>query len=586
MSEEDRVVANENDGEPFEETARDGSSLPAAPRRARRARVRLVLQRRREPDAVVPPAPPVGSRDRSRSSTTACTTRGPRATSPSTAHSPTPSWTSSIAIRARRSSSTTTTSTSRRASFATRGPRRGSCTSSTSRGREPTTGRCCRSRSGARSTTACSRTTSSASTRAAGAATSCASPRTSSARCPTGRATCSATTDAASPSPRRRSPSTPRSSTTSREAPPCSRRARGSRAGGRRSSILRVDRTDPSKNIVRGFRALELYLDAHPEMHGRVGLLALLDPSRQDIPEYAEYVGAIQREARRVNDRFQQDGWVPIDLQMSDNFPQAVAAYKDFDVLLVNAIFDGLNLVAKEAPLVNERDGVLILSENAGAHEELGDWALSVNPFDVAGQAEAIHRALEMPAEERRGRLEAIRVVGARARPRRLDRGAAAGSRRGRTTVSRVNTLAVEGKLRPVNPATLEPVGVVPVTEDVAHVVAARCGGADVVGAVVVRRAALAAGAGGPGTRRAKGRDRSDGHRRDRQADRRGVHDRVDAGRRAGRVAREERRARARAGADPLRDPVSRAQARHASSTSRSGSSRSSRRGTSRSRSR
>jgi trehalose 6-phosphate synthase len=173
--------------------------------------------------------------------------------------------------------------------------------------------------------------------------------------------------------------------------------------------ILRVDRTDPSKNIVRGFRALELYLDAHPEMHGRVGLLALLDPSRQEIPEYAEYVGAIQRESRRVNDRFQRDGWMPIDLNMSDNFPQAVAAYKDFDVLLVNAIFDGLNLIAKEAPLVNECDGVLILSENAGAHEELGDWALSVNPFDVAGQAEAIHQALEMPKEERRERLTAIR---------------------------------------------------------------------------------------------------------------------------------------------------------------------------------
>jgi trehalose 6-phosphate synthase len=139
-------------------------------------------------------------------------------------------------------------------------------------------------------------------------------------------------------------------------------------------------------------------------------LVALLDPSRQEIPEYAEYVGAIQREARRVNDRFQQDGWMPIDLQISDNFPRAVAAYKDFDVLFVNAIFDGLNLVAKEAPLVNERDGVLILSENAGAHEELGDWALSVNPFDVTGQADAIHRAIEMPVEERRDRIEAIRA--------------------------------------------------------------------------------------------------------------------------------------------------------------------------------
>jgi trehalose 6-phosphate synthase len=172
--------------------------------------------------------------------------------------------------------------------------------------------------------------------------------------------------------------------------------------------VLRVDRTDPSKNVVRGFRAFGEYLDAHPEMHGRVGMLALLDPSRQEIPEYSEYIGAIQREARVVNDRFQRDGWVPIDLQISDDFPQAVAAYKQFDVLLVNAIFDGLNLVAKEAPLVNERDGVLVLSENAGAHDELAEWALSVNPFDVAGQAEAIHEALEMAPEERRARRAAI----------------------------------------------------------------------------------------------------------------------------------------------------------------------------------
>jgi trehalose 6-phosphate synthase len=174
--------------------------------------------------------------------------------------------------------------------------------------------------------------------------------------------------------------------------------------------ILRVDRTDPSKNIVRGFRAFELYLDAHPEMHRRVGMLALLDPSRQDIPEYAEYLGAIQRAARVVNDRFQQDGWVPIDLQIQDNFLQSVAAYKQYDVLLVNAIFDGMNLIAKEAPLVNARGGVLVLSENTGAHEELGAWALGVNPFDLAGQAEAIHRALEMPEAEREARLEAIRA--------------------------------------------------------------------------------------------------------------------------------------------------------------------------------
>jgi trehalose 6-phosphate synthase len=173
--------------------------------------------------------------------------------------------------------------------------------------------------------------------------------------------------------------------------------------------VLRVDRTDPSKNVVRGFRAFELFLDAHPELHGRVSLLALLDPSRQDIPEYAEYLGAIQRAARLVNDRFQQEGWTPVDLRIEDNFAETVAAYKQYDVLLVNAIFDGLNLVAKEAPLVNERDGVLVLSENAGSHEELGRWALSVNPFDVEGQAAAIYEGLTMAADERRARLNAIR---------------------------------------------------------------------------------------------------------------------------------------------------------------------------------
>jgi trehalose 6-phosphate synthase len=173
--------------------------------------------------------------------------------------------------------------------------------------------------------------------------------------------------------------------------------------------VLRVDRTDPSKNVVRGFRAFGLFLDAHPELHERVLMLALLDPSRQDIPDYAEYLGAIQRAAREVNDRFQTSDWTPIDLRIEDNFAETVAAYKQFDVLLVNAIFDGLNLVAKEAPLVNERDGVVVLSENAGSHEELGEWVLTINPFDVEGQADAIYAALTMPQEERRLRLEAIR---------------------------------------------------------------------------------------------------------------------------------------------------------------------------------
>jgi len=173
--------------------------------------------------------------------------------------------------------------------------------------------------------------------------------------------------------------------------------------------IVRVDRTDPSKNIVRGFKAYELLLEEHPELRGRVGMLALLDPSRQDIPEYSEYLGAIQRAARVVNDRFRTEGWLPLEIRVEDNFHQAVAAYKQYDVLLVNAIFDGMNLVAKEAPLVNARDGVLVLSENTGAHEQLGEWAITVNPFDLSGQAAALYEALTMDKAERRRRLQGIR---------------------------------------------------------------------------------------------------------------------------------------------------------------------------------
>jgi trehalose 6-phosphate synthase len=173
--------------------------------------------------------------------------------------------------------------------------------------------------------------------------------------------------------------------------------------------VLRVDRTDPSKNVVRGFRAFGLLLERHPELHGSVGMLALLAPSRQDIPEYSDYLAALEAAAREVNDRFGHDGWTPVELDVADDFPRSVAGYKQFDVLLVNPVFDGLNLVAKEACLVNDRDGVLVLSENAGVHEELGEWALTVNPLDVLGQADALYEALTLPAGERARRAEAIR---------------------------------------------------------------------------------------------------------------------------------------------------------------------------------
>jgi trehalose 6-phosphate synthase len=172
--------------------------------------------------------------------------------------------------------------------------------------------------------------------------------------------------------------------------------------------VMRVDRIDPSKNIVRGFHAFALLLERHPELHGRVGMAALLAPSRQDIPQYAEYTREVETAAREVNDRFGRDGWQPVDLDVGDDFLRSVAGYKQFDVLLVNPVFDGLNLVAKEAFLVNDRDAVLVLSENAGVHEELGRWALTVNPLDVSGQADALFDALTLEPAERRQRAQAI----------------------------------------------------------------------------------------------------------------------------------------------------------------------------------
>jgi trehalose 6-phosphate synthase len=173
--------------------------------------------------------------------------------------------------------------------------------------------------------------------------------------------------------------------------------------------ILRVDRTDPSKNIVRGFRAFALLLERHNELHGRVGMAAMLAPSRQEIPEYVEYLGAVEAAAREVNDRFGREGWQPVELDLADDFLRSIAGYKQFDVLFANPVFDGLNLVAKEAFLVNARDGVLVLSENAGASEELGEWALTVNPLDVSGQADALYEALTLEPGERRRRADAIR---------------------------------------------------------------------------------------------------------------------------------------------------------------------------------
>ena len=176
-------------------------------------------------------------------------------------------------------------------------------------------------------------------------------------------------------------------------------------------SILRVDRADLSKNILRGFTGFDIFLEQHPEYHERITFTAQLMPSRTDVPEYAEYLERIEALVAVVNHRHGTPDWMPIDLKLRDDLEEAVASYKHYDVIMVNAMFDGMNLVAKEAALVNERDGVSILSENTGAHEELGEFALTVNPFDVQELADSIHTALTMAADERARRAAALKEV-------------------------------------------------------------------------------------------------------------------------------------------------------------------------------
>ena len=179
--------------------------------------------------------------------------------------------------------------------------------------------------------------------------------------------------------------------------------------------ILRVDRADLSKNVLRGFTAFDTFLTDHPEFREKVTFVAHLQPSRQDVPEYAEYLERIEALVAVVNHRHGTTDWMPIDLRVYDDFYEAVARYKHCDLLMVNAIFDGMNLVAKEAPAINVRDGVLMLSENTGSHEELKDFALTVNPFDIQEQADVMYRALTMSPEERRDRAEGLkRIIHAR----------------------------------------------------------------------------------------------------------------------------------------------------------------------------
>jgi trehalose 6-phosphate synthase len=187
--------------------------------------------------------------------------------------------------------------------------------------------------------------------------------------------------------------------------------------GGGLQLIVRVDRTELSKNIVRGLAAFHELLATRPEWHRRVCHLAFAYPSRSGVPEYRAYTERVLAMAEEINEEFGQPGWLPVLLEVKDDYARSLAALRIADVLLINPIRDGMNLVAEEGPILSDRGCALVLSREAGAASLIGDHALLVNPYDISATAQALHQALCMPADERRRRCEAITAVASAAAP-------------------------------------------------------------------------------------------------------------------------------------------------------------------------
>ena len=176
-----------------------------------------------------------------------------------------------------------------------------------------------------------------------------------------------------------------------------------------KQTIMRVDRMEPTKNILRGFQAYALMLERHPELHGAVNFLAFLVPSRQTLLKYKRLTADVKKLVAEINERFGTQDWMPITAFYDNDRIQALAAMRYYDVLLVNPIIDGMNLVAKEGPVVNKQNGVLVLSRTAGAFEQLSKAAIPITPTDIVDTADALYQALTMPREERRVMAETAR---------------------------------------------------------------------------------------------------------------------------------------------------------------------------------
>jgi trehalose 6-phosphate synthase len=186
-----------------------------------------------------------------------------------------------------------------------------------------------------------------------------------------------------------------------------------------RRLLLRIDRTELSKNIVRGLAAYRELLVTRPEWRGRVTHLAFAYPSRSDLAGYRAYTARVTELAGEINAEFRTPDWEPLILEVKDDYPRSLAACAIADVLLVNPIRDGMNLVAEEGPILSERGCALVLSSQAGAAALIGEAALLVNPYDVSATAGALHAGLDMSAAERRQRSETITRAAAARAPRR-----------------------------------------------------------------------------------------------------------------------------------------------------------------------
>jgi trehalose 6-phosphate synthase len=175
--------------------------------------------------------------------------------------------------------------------------------------------------------------------------------------------------------------------------------------------IYRTDRADLSKNIIRGFQAYDMFLEKYPEWREKVKFVATLMSTRQDIKIYREYTDNIKDIVKKINEKYGTPDWQPIKYMCKGDYDLVIALLKRYDVLMVNPVLDGMNIVAKEGSVVNENNGVLVLSTGAGCYEELKDGAICINPYDLRQTAESMNNALLMDEITRAQMIENARAA-------------------------------------------------------------------------------------------------------------------------------------------------------------------------------